>query len=886
MSGGETLPDAPAAANSNNNNNSEVRRESADGGLGLAAGAGADAPRQKRIACVVCRKRKLKCDGARPACGTCSRLGHNCSYDEVRRKSGPKRGYVKALEARLAQVETLLKTQDGPGDTPPINKIESMNPIPQHSLNFSISNVADFQQVLAKKKQEEQAQAQAAAAKSNSQRAAAAAAAFNVDDIQPFTNIPDYRGFPDTGLEHVGTTGGANGVGVGVGGVTGGTFGLQDPGLSWEMIQLGIDEALPDQHVIDELHDIYFTKVAPYGPIIHKGRYLASLDLAPQLRAPICLRYAIWMMAASVSDQYSSLQTVFYRRARKYAEEAEMKGHGEHIVTVQFAQTWGILATYEYRLMYFPRAWMSAGRSVRLCQMLGLNRLDGIGLDVKQCIAPPKDWTELEERRRTFWIAFCTDRYASIGTGWPMQIDERDIMTHLPSSDEAFAAGRPTKSYTLREALTPGGAPSLSSYAGVIIMAALIGRNLLHLHRPDEGEDDSDYEKGEFWRRHRHMDNILLNTVMSLPPHFKLPNGIMDPNIVFTNMNIHTCTICLHQAAIFKADKFKLPSSVSKESKYRCVSAAAQITAIMKMIGSQDMTAMNPFVSFCLYVAARVFVQYLKSNPNDENIRSSLEFLISAMGHLKKLNPLTESFLVQLDVDMIGSMDAPANNSRFPYGLKKGAVSECFFKQQERSSAAEIYVPQNGKSFDGNTCTPTSSTANGKSPSEVEDPPAASPFFMCNRTIMNITIEKAAREKEAQRNGPTTVSSTSNSGSNHTSPSMDLSGSNEHSSSHTSPSNNSGFSPIEEIVTISSHDYMQQQQPAQTTSLSGFDFGFVPGVVLGQVSGSTPKEFSGPTLQPDVFDLNNLTTEQQDAMFSEMLAMNSPSQWMNGSNLY
>lgn len=58
-------------------------------------------PRPKRVACAICRKRKLKCDGGRPKCGTCARLGHNCAYDEVRRKSGPKRGYVKELEARL-----------------------------------------------------------------------------------------------------------------------------------------------------------------------------------------------------------------------------------------------------------------------------------------------------------------------------------------------------------------------------------------------------------------------------------------------------------------------------------------------------------------------------------------------------------------------------------------------------------------------------------------------------------------------------------------------------------------------------------------------------------------------------------------------------------------
>ena len=55
----------------------------------------------KRIACLVCRKRKLRCDGIRPSCGNCSRLGHDCGYTDVRRKSGPRRGYVKELEARL-----------------------------------------------------------------------------------------------------------------------------------------------------------------------------------------------------------------------------------------------------------------------------------------------------------------------------------------------------------------------------------------------------------------------------------------------------------------------------------------------------------------------------------------------------------------------------------------------------------------------------------------------------------------------------------------------------------------------------------------------------------------------------------------------------------------
>ena len=72
------------------------RTSSAEGGLDADG-----IPKVKRIACVLCRKRKLRCDGQRPSCGTCARLAHECGYDEIRRKSGPKRGYVKALEARL-----------------------------------------------------------------------------------------------------------------------------------------------------------------------------------------------------------------------------------------------------------------------------------------------------------------------------------------------------------------------------------------------------------------------------------------------------------------------------------------------------------------------------------------------------------------------------------------------------------------------------------------------------------------------------------------------------------------------------------------------------------------------------------------------------------------
>ncbi|KAF2018832.1 hypothetical protein BU24DRAFT_106022 [Aaosphaeria arxii CBS 175.79] len=556
-----------------------------------------DAAKPKRIACILCRKRKLRCDGTRPTCGTCKRLSHDCAYDEVRKKSGPKRGYVKLLEARLQQVETLLKNQESSDQ----NKDASQDP----------------------------------------------ASAYVASTIQQgLPNVPDFLN-TDNGTGNFARSGSPAPDAFGMNAPAGAAEG----DFPWEMIGLGLDEPLPPQDVMDDLYNIFFQKIYPSLPIMHRRRFMAAMNLAPHMRPPVCLRYTMWTLAASVTDKYDALQEHFYQRARKYAQMDEMKGHGESTITLAHCQTWVLMSTYEFKQMYFPRAWLSAGRAVRLAQMMQLHRLDGAGLDVKQCLPPPKDWTEREERRRTFWMTFCIDRYASIGTGWPVSIDERDILTNLPATEDAFDRSKPMPTSTLEDCLKPGGANSMQAFGGVVLTAALFGRNLLHLHRPEADDRDDDLNGG-FWTRHRNIEGFLLNTALSLPDHLRLPTGLSDPNVVFLNMCIHTSAICLHQAAIFKADKHRLPANVSNESKIRCVTAAAEIASVMRMISHMDLSAMNPFISFCVYVAARVFVQYLKTRPKDHQMNSSLQFLLQAMQALRRKNPLTESFLVQLDLDL------------------------------------------------------------------------------------------------------------------------------------------------------------------------------------------------------------------------------------------
>jgi len=83
----------------------------------------------------------------------------------------------------------------------------------------------------------------------------------------------------------------------------------------------------------------------------------------------VCLRYAMWTQACSVTDKYNDLKDLFYQRSRKYVESDYIKGYGEHLISVAHCQTHVLLAAYEFKMMYFPRAWMSTGQAVRLAQM-------------------------------------------------------------------------------------------------------------------------------------------------------------------------------------------------------------------------------------------------------------------------------------------------------------------------------------------------------------------------------------------------------------------------------------------------------------------------------------------------------------------------------------
>lgn len=122
------------------------------------------------------------------------------------------------------------------------------------------------------------------------------------------------------------------------------------------------------------------------------------------------------------------MQDGLYHDARQMLETLEGEDNRkEDPCYLQQAQAWIILAVYEFMRKTFRRTWTTTGRALRLVQMMKLNEIDSIGhlLDVSSDFFASD--AETEEKRRTFWMAYCLDRLCCVLNNLPLTVDEDTV---------------------------------------------------------------------------------------------------------------------------------------------------------------------------------------------------------------------------------------------------------------------------------------------------------------------------------------------------------------------------------------------------------------------------------------------------------------------------
>jgi hypothetical protein len=144
---------------------------------------------------------------------------------------------------------------------------------------------------------------------------------------------------------------------------------------------------------------------------------------SPKKTSRTCLQYAMWTLAVLLSAQFQHLRDSLYRETRQMLELLEVTGNEPQAVDVEQAQAWILLAIYEFMRTSPRQAWMSAGRSFRLVQLMRLHEIDSSsGSSTAEA-----DWIEIEEKRRTFWMAYTLDQLFSIRNGWPLTLNEHVV---------------------------------------------------------------------------------------------------------------------------------------------------------------------------------------------------------------------------------------------------------------------------------------------------------------------------------------------------------------------------------------------------------------------------------------------------------------------------
>ena len=174
-----------------------------------------------------------------------------------------------------------------------------------------------------------------------------------------------------------------------------------------------------------DLNHLYFDRVHLFAPILNSRRYFARAARPLSATPPfVGLQHAMWTLAAWLGSQFKEIQKSLYTHTRALLEEWELDIITES-PSIELAQAWLFLAIYEIMQVNYDRGWLSAGRCFRLVQLMKLHEVDAPNGATESNFS----YVEIEEQRRTFWIAYSLDRFINLINYMPLTLNEQ-VVSH------------------------------------------------------------------------------------------------------------------------------------------------------------------------------------------------------------------------------------------------------------------------------------------------------------------------------------------------------------------------------------------------------------------------------------------------------------------------
>jgi hypothetical protein len=393
----------------NNSNDTVDNPNATDDAKSKSAGANDNAPppwselktkagkERKRLplACIACRRKKIRCSGEKPACKHCLRSRIPCVYKVTTRKAAPRTDYMAMLDKRLKRMEDrVIKIipKEEQGIVSSTGRAVVKPPLPP---------------------------APPKSAGGSKKRAAEAAFDEELDDWA-YNKAPEAESKDENGDDMA-----------------------KDPlkkqiSKEQNLLQEGADY-LPSKELQEHLAEVFFDFVYCQSyPLLHKPSFMRKLA---QGTVPPVLTLAVCAISARFSTHPEVRTDPAFLRGEEWARPARdiaLRRYDTPNITILIVYC--ILGLHEFGTCQGGRSWMFGGMAQRMAYALQLHK----DLEHDRSVAPDSGekeeltFTDREIRRRTMWSCFLMDRYTSSGTDRPHFVEQQYIRAQLPIKESYF----------------------------------------------------------------------------------------------------------------------------------------------------------------------------------------------------------------------------------------------------------------------------------------------------------------------------------------------------------------------------------------------------------------------------------------------------------------
>lgn len=554
------------------------------------------------LACIACRRKKIRCSGEKPACKHCFRSRIPCVYKVTTRKAAPRTDYMAMLDKRLKRMEErVIKAipKDEPRDMAAIGRAVVRPAVPGQAPKVP---------------------------KSAAQKKRSADEAFT-SELEEWTRV-NRNTPPDP-------------------------FSVNREAKADEKSGLLTEgaEFLPSMEIQEHLSEVFFDCV--YGQsylLLHKPSFMRRLKAGT---IPPVLILAVCAVSARFSTHPQINSEPAFLRGENWATPAAriaLNRHDEPNITI--LTVFLLLGLHEFGTCHGGRSWSFGGQALRMAYALQLHReLDHDPLGQNNGKASELSFTDREIRRRTMWACVLMDRYNSSGSQRPPIGNEKFLHIQLPVKESHFQMEIPGPTEDLDGNVpnpVPEGMGQLSNpkdnmgVSAYIIRAIMLwGRIVDYLNLGGKKKDphplwspESGYTrlKRQIEEFSASLPSFLSFTLENLQNHAaeKVANQFL-----FLHIIIHQNILFLNQFAIPLSPGGRppkdMPKSFLSDAGRAAVEAAHHISMLIDRASGYLLTV--PFAGYCAYSASTVHIWGIFSKNaqlearSKENLRHTYRYL-------------------------------------------------------------------------------------------------------------------------------------------------------------------------------------------------------------------------------------------------------------------